>query len=57
MGQGWSTDVLLYRLLHSPSIKNFNEYQYFVMLKIDRRFGWVSSPFSKSDAMQSCYDY
>jgi hypothetical protein len=28
-----------------------------VMLNKDRKFGWVSSPFWKPDAMQSCYDY
>ena len=57
MGQSWATDALLYRLLHPPSIKHFNEFSIFVMLKIDRKFGWVASPFSKSDAMQSCYVY
>jgi hypothetical protein len=57
MGQSWATDALLYRLLHPPSIQHFNEFSIFVMLKIDRKFGWVARSFSKSDAMQSCYVY
>ncbi len=33
MGQGWATDAPLYRIPHPPSIKHFNEYQYFCYVK------------------------